>query len=173
MNVVYSEKEIKDRVKSLGQQIAKKYGRDDVVLIGLMNGCFMFMADLARELYQYPFMTVTVDFIRTSHYDKHNKPTNEVEIGELPHTDLDGKTVILVDDIMETGNSLCRTDTAIRENFRPETIVRCVLVDKSGFAPVGGPPEFFGFVVGDKWLVGYGMDNGGNHRHLPFLGEES
>ncbi|VTT28917.1 hypoxanthine-guanine phosphoribosyltransferase [Klebsiella pneumoniae] len=168
VEVMISEAEIKSRVAALGQQITEHY-RDsgsEMVLVGLLRGSFMFMADLCRAI-DVPH---EVDFMTASSYGNGTSSTRDVKILKDLDEDIRGKDVLIVEDIIDSGNTLSK----VRELFNlrgPKSVAICTLLDKPSRREVDVPLEYVGFAIPDEFVVGYGIDYAQRYRHLPYVGK--
>ncbi len=167
VEVMISEEEIKTRVQALGRQISDRYRHsgNDIVLVGLLRGSFMFMADLCRAV----DVSHEVDFITASSYGSGMASSRDVKILKDLDEDIRGKHVLIVEDIIDSGNTLSkvREILALRQ---PESLAICTLLDKPERREVEVPVEYVGFTIPDKFVVGYGIDYAQRYRHLPYVG---
>ncbi|MBK0001201.1 hypoxanthine phosphoribosyltransferase [Erwinia sp. S43] len=168
VEVMISEAEIKSRIAELGQQINEHYRNSgsDMVLVGLLRGSFMFMADLCRAI-DVPH---EVDFMTASSYGNGTSSTRDVKILKDLDEDIRGKDVLIVEDIIDSGNTLSK----VREIFSlrgPKSLAICTLLDKPERREVQVPVEYVGFSIPDEFVVGYGIDYAQRYRHLPYIGK--
>jgi len=168
VEVMISEQEIKQRIAELGQQISADY-RDrgnDIVLVGLLRGSFMFMADLCRAIE----VSHEVDFMTASSYGSGMSSTRDVKIIKDLDEDIRGKDVLIVEDIIDSGNTLSkvREILSLRE---PKSLAICTLLDKPERREVHVDVEYVGFTIPDEFVVGYGIDYAQRYRHLPYVGK--
>jgi hypoxanthine phosphoribosyltransferase len=157
-----SRQDIDRRVKELAGEISRDYGGGDLVLIGVLKGAFIFLADLVREL-TFP---VEIDFVRLASYGGGTSPTGEVHITKDVELSLKGRDVLIVEDIMDIGFTL----NFLRHHLAthsPSSLKICVLVDKRERREIEVPLDYVGFVVEKGFLVGYGLDCGEKMRTLP------
>lgn len=162
------EAEIRARVAELGQQINERY-RDsgsEMVLVGLLRGSFIFMADLCRVV-EVPH---EVDFITASSYGSGMSSTRDVKIIKDLDEDIRGKDVLIVEDIIDSGNTLSRVSEILRLR-EPKSLAICTLLDKPSRREVDVNVEFIGFSIPDEFVVGYGIDYAQHYRHLPYVGK--
>ena len=167
VEVMISEQEIKNRVTELGQQITSAYqdrGRD-MVLVGLLRGSFMFMADLCRAVE----VSHEVDFITASSYGNGMSSTRDVKILKDLDEDIRGKDVLIVEDIIDSGNTLSKV-REILQLREPASVAICTLLDKPERREVDVTVEYVGFSIPDEFVVGYGIDYAQRYRHLPYVG---
>jgi hypoxanthine phosphoribosyltransferase len=151
---------IQQRVKELGQQITTDHPGQALTVLALLDGAFCFVADLVRCI-ELP--DLRLHFTRASSYGRHTTSRGKVSLDPLP--DLAGQTVLLVDDILDTG----RTMQAVKSGLRDAVVRTCVLLDKPTRRVPDGLQcaDYIGFTIPDTFVVGYGLDHGGKYRHLP------
>ncbi|PQJ58698.1 hypoxanthine phosphoribosyltransferase [Vibrio jasicida] len=167
IEVMISEQEVQDRIRELGEQITEHYqGSEDLVLVGLLRGSFVFMADLARAIE----LTHQVDFMTASSYGNTMESSRDVRILKDLDDDIKGKDVLIVEDIIDTGNTLNKISEilSLRE---PKSIAICTLLDKPSRREVEVPVDWAGFSIPDEFVVGVGIDYAQKYRHLPFIGK--
>jgi len=164
---LFDEDEIAVRVAELAAEITGALPRDFLV-VGLLKGSFVFVADLIRAL-DRAGRTPAVEFIRLSSYGHGRESSGEVRlIGDVPES-IAGRNVLLVDDITDTGRSLARARELL-EDAGAAGVWTCGLVDKPSRREVDFTADFVGFTVDDVFVVGYGIDFAENYRHLPYIG---
>ncbi|EHZ2743417.1 hypoxanthine phosphoribosyltransferase [Vibrio vulnificus] len=167
VEVMISEQTVQERVRELGKQITAHYqGSEDLVLVGLLRGSFVFMADLARAIE----LTHQVDFMTASSYGNTMESSRDVRILKDLDDDIKGKDVLIVEDIIDTGNTLNKIKEilSLRE---PKSIEICTLLDKPSRREVPVPVKWSGFEIPDEFVVGVGIDYAQKYRHLPFIGK--
>lgn len=167
VEVMISEQEVKARVSELGKEITQYYqGSENLVLVGLLRGSFVFMADLARKIE----LTHQVDFMTASSYGNSMESSRDVRILKDLDDDIKGKDVLIIEDIIDTGNTLnkIREILSLRE---PKSISICTLLDKPSRREVEVPVDWVGFAIPDEFVVGVGIDYAQNYRHLPYIGK--
>ncbi len=164
VEVMIPESEIKARIAELGRQINEHYQNSgsEMVLVGLLRGSFMF----SREV-QVPH---EVDFMTASSYGSGMSTTRDVKILKDLDEDIRGKDVLIVEDIIDSGNTLSkvREILSLRE---PKSLAICTLLDKPSRREVNVPVEYVGFAIPDEFVVGYGIDYAQRYRHLPYIGK--
>ncbi|MCH4248280.1 hypoxanthine phosphoribosyltransferase [Acinetobacter populi] len=166
MEVMISQKEIIQRIEDMAEQINQFYLNSDkeLVLIGLLRGSFIFMADLCRYL-DKPH---ELDFMTVSSYGTKTKSTRDVRILKDLDGEIRGKDVLVVEDIIDSGNTLSKV-IEILKTREPNSIELCTLISKPSRREINIPVRFIGFEVEDKFIVGYGLDYAQKYRHLPFI----
>ena len=164
---LYDEAEIEARVRALATDIIRALP-DDFVVVGLLKGSFVFVADLVRAL-DKGGAKPQVEFMRLSSYGLASRSSGEVHLlGDIP-TDIEGRAVLLVDDILDTGRSIAYA-RALLEQRAIERLWTCVLADKPSRREVETPVDFIGFTVEDVFIAGYGIDFAEQYRDLPYIG---
>ncbi|MFD2178760.1 hypoxanthine phosphoribosyltransferase [Veronia pacifica] len=167
VEVLISEQEVQERIQQLGAEITKCYeGSEDLVMVGLLRGSFVFMADLARVI-DIPH---SVDFMTASSYGNAMESTRDVRILKDLDDDIKGKDILLVEDIIDTGNTLSKV-CEILELREPKSIRICTLLDKPERREVEVNVDWYGFRIPDEFVVGVGIDYAQKYRHLPFIGK--
>ncbi len=168
MSVMISAEEIQAKVKQLGEQINRHYADSDkdLVLIGLLRGSVIFMADLCRCI-EKPH---ELDFMTVSSYGGGTVSTRDVKILKDLDGEIRGKDVLVVEDIIDSGNTLSKV-MEILQTRQPNSIELCTLVSKPSRREIDLAVTFMGFEVEDRFIVGYGLDYNQQYRHLPFIGE--
>jgi len=167
IEILISEQDIKEKVVQLGQQISEHYRTsENLVMIGLLRGSFIFMADLARAI----SINHTVDFITASSYGNNMESSRDVHIIKDLDDNIEGKDVLLVEDIIDTGNTLSKVLQVL--NLRePNSISICTLLDKPSRREVPVDVKWVGFEIPDEFVVGLGIDYAQKYRHLPYIGK--
>jgi hypoxanthine phosphoribosyltransferase len=162
-----SAKAIAARVEALAKEISEFYaGTDKLVVIGLLRGSFVFIADLEREL---P-LPVEVDFLEASSYGNAMQSSREVRIlKDLSGGEIAGRDVLVVEDIIDTGRTLKHV-LAILKTRRPGRLEVCALLDKPSRRETNVKARWIGFEIPDKFVVGYGIDYAQRNRNLPHIG---
>jgi hypoxanthine phosphoribosyltransferase len=167
IEVLIPEEEIKKKVRELGQQITKDYQEsEDVILVGLLRGSTIFLADLSREI----DLEAKIDFMVVSSYGSSMESSREVKINKDLEEDIRGKDVIIVEDIIDTGYTLEKVrDYLMLKN--PASFKICTLLDKPERREVPVDVDYVGFQIPDVFVVGYGIDYAQKHRNLPYIGK--
>jgi hypoxanthine phosphoribosyltransferase len=165
-SIVYDEREIARRVAELGADVTAAYPDGDLLVLGLLKGSFIFLSDLVRKIER----PIQIDFLVATSYGADKVSSGTVRLLYDPETKLEGKHILLVEDIIDSGRTLQRL-LGLLGRRRPRSLAICALLDKE-LAPVR-PPElrFVGFRAPPAFLVGYGLDHAENYRHLPFIAD--
>lgn len=162
--VLISEQQIARRVRQLARQLAGDLRGRDLVVVALLNGTVMFLADLIRHLN----LPLRLDFIGVSSY-REGTSSHELVFTKELRLDVRGRDVLLVDDILDTGKTLKRVIAKLRK-LKPRRLRVCVLLEKKARRVVKVRPDYVGFQVPDLFVVGYGLDYAEHYRNLPFVG---
>ena len=161
-----SAKAIAARVEALAKEISEHYaGTEKLVVVGLLRGSFIFIADLVREL----DLPVEVDFLEVSSYGNSTESSREVRILKDLRGEIEGRDVLLVEDIVDTGYTLKHV-LEILGTRHPKRIEVCALLDKPSRRETNVKARWIGFEIPDKFVVGYGIDYAQRNRNLPHLG---
>ncbi|OQY38003.1 MAG: hypoxanthine phosphoribosyltransferase [Candidatus Cloacimonetes bacterium 4572_65] len=163
--VLYDERQIQKRIKELGENISKDYPQSCPVLLCILKGASLFMADLMRAITVH----VEIDFMAISSYGDSTKSSGVVKIKKDVDVNLFDRDVIIVEDIVDSGLSLQYIKEYISKH-NPKSVVSCVLLDKPSAHKVDSVIEYIGFEVGNEFVVGYGLDYAQKYRNLPFIG---
>ncbi|PPI88661.1 hypoxanthine phosphoribosyltransferase [Candidatus Pantoea edessiphila] len=168
IEMMIPEQVIAMRIIELGNDINNYYhGRNNnIVIIGLLRGSFMFMADLCRAI-KVPHI---VDFITASSYYGSMSRQNDVKILKDLDEDIRDKDVLLVEDIIDSGNTL-KSVCKILQSRQPKSLVICTLLDKSKQRETKINIEYVGFIIPDEFVVGFGIDYQQKYRNLPYIGK--
>jgi hypoxanthine phosphoribosyltransferase len=162
--IAYDRETIARRVREMGAEITAAYPDGDLLVLGLLKGSFIFLADLVREI-QRP---LHVDFLVASSYGAGTVSSGNVRLVYDPETKLEGKHILLVEDIVDTGRTLS-TLIELLSARNPASIEICALLHKHIATELTHPTKFIGFDAPNEFLVGYGLDHAENFRHLPYV----
>jgi hypoxanthine phosphoribosyltransferase len=164
--VLLSSEQIQSRIHELAAEIAADYhSHSDLLLIGVLKGCVMFMCDLARAIN----LPVAIDFIAVSSYGQSTASSGVVRLLKDLDTDISGRHVLIVEDIIDSGLTLSYlTDQLERRN--PASLRICTLLNKPERRVVDVPVDYLGFNIPNEFVVGYGLDYGERYRNLPYIG---
>ncbi len=165
LKVLYTQEELRDRVARLGEEIARDYAGRAPVLVSVLRGSYIFMADLTRSI----DLPCTVDFMSVSSYGAGTVSSGEVKIIKDLSDPIDGKDLILVEDILDTGNTLYYLREVL-EARKPASIAICTLLDKPERRAKEIWADYVGFQIPDGFVVGYGLDYAERYRNLPYIG---
>ena len=161
INPYITEEEIRDRIRVLGKQIAEDYKGTDLLLVAILNGSTVFLADLIRAT----DLNLTVDFLAVSPFEE----GGGLRIRKDLSTDISEKNVLIVEDLLDTGSTLTTVVDILRSRG-VNSLKICSLLDKSAHRTTNVPVEYVGFVIPDHYVVGYGMDYEEQYRNLPYIG---
>ena len=161
-----SEQEIQCEVKKLGEKLNNIYRDEELILICVLKGSIMFMTDLSKHL----TMPVKMEFIRLSSYGSGTNSSGKVNAVDIALPDLNDKNVLIIEDIIDTGHTAKFLIDFIQQNFKTKTLKFCSLLDKKVKREVDIDADYYCFEVDDKFLVGYGLDDDGYNRNLPYIG---
>ncbi len=163
--ILIDEATLAAKVRELGARIAADYRGTDVVLVSILKGALPFLADLMRAIPIH----VALDFLEVSSYGESTESTGVVRIlKDLAHP-IEGRHVLVVEDILDTGNTLGYVLDHLRGQ-RPASVKLCALLDKPARRVVPIDVDYRGFIIPDKFVVGYGLDYAERYRNLPFIG---
>ena len=161
-----NEDELKAGIKALADKLNEKYKDEEVYLICVLKGSVMFMADLAKHL----TMPVKMEFIRLSSYGSGTTSSGKVNAVDIKLPDLNGKNVLIIEDIIDTGHTAKFLMDFLNHNFKFKDIKFCALLDKKCKRVANIEADYYCFEVDDKFLVGYGLDIDGYYRNLTYIG---
>jgi len=163
-SVLFSEEMISQRVKELGTQLTTDYEGKSPLLIGILKGCFVFLADIARHI----DLECEIRFLTASSYGFSSVTSGKVEIGEDVDFEIEGRDVIIIEDILDSGVTL----TALRDYIMahsPATLRICTLLDKPERRQIPISCDYTGFQCPNEFVVGYGLDYAERYRNLPYI----
>ncbi|EIJ71170.1 MULTISPECIES: hypoxanthine phosphoribosyltransferase [Pasteurellaceae] len=169
VDVLISEQDVRAKIQQLGIEITQYYQQkqiDKLIVVGLLRGSFMFMADLVRELK----LPVEIEFMTTASYGSDMTTNHDVKITKDLDGDIKDEHVLIVEDIIDTGYTLEK----VREILglrHPKSIAICTLLDKPSRREVQVPVEWVGFPIPDEFVVGYGIDYAQRYRNLGYIGK--
>ncbi|MBM7456496.1 hypoxanthine phosphoribosyltransferase [Oceanisphaera litoralis] len=167
VEVLISTDEVTARIQALGEQINAHYrGVDELVMVGLLRGSCVFMADLCRQL----TLPVRLDFMTASSYGSSMESNRDVRILKDLDDEIHGKHVLIVEDIIDTGYTLSKVKEILSLR-NPASLTICSLLDKPERREVEVPVDWIGFTVPDDFVVGYGIDYAQLYRNLPYIGK--
>jgi len=162
--VAFSEDAIARRVAELGDAITHAYPDGDLLILGLLKGSFIFLSDLVRRIAR----PLQVDFLVAASYGDAMVSSGNVRLVYDPETKLEGRHILLVEDIVDSGRTLIRL-LEVLSHRNPRSLEVCALLHKHVATHLTHPPKFVGFDAPHEFLVGYGLDHAENFRHLPYI----
>ena len=162
MKTLFTNRQIAQRVAELGKEITSDYQGNELLVIGILKGGFIFVSDLVRHL----DLPVRVEFVRLSSYGCSDSPQCEVKIFDDTGDIMRGKHVLIVDDIMDTGESIVAFKKHL-ESKGPASVKICTMINKKVRRTQDIEPDSYGFTIIDGFIVGYGLDFAENYRALP------
>lgn len=164
--VLISESDIRRRVEELAHEISDDYrGKGEIVLVGVLKGAFIFLADLSRRL----DVPRRIEFIAVSSYEDGSVSSGAVRLVMDVRGNIEDCHVLIVEDIVDTGHTLSYL-IGMLESHRPASIRTCALLHKAERSEVDVAIDYVGFGIGDEWVVGYGLDYAEQNRTLPYIG---
>jgi len=163
--VLVSEQQLKERVSQLGEQISRDYAGKDLVLVSILKGAVVFMADLMRAV----TIPCSIDFMVVSSYGAGTTTSGLVKIIKDLDSDLSGKDVLIVEDILDTGVTLSNLVPMLKMR-NPNSVRICTILDKPSRRRADIQADYTGFQVPDEFVVGYGLDYDEKYRNLPYVG---
>ncbi len=161
--ILITEEQIARRIRELARDINRDFARRDTVVIGVLTGTVMFLADLIRNL----DLPLRLDFVGVSSYGA-DTTSGGLTLTKSTRLDVRGRDVLVVDDILDTGKTLDHVVTLLRQ-FKPRRLRTCVLLDKKARRQVKIRVDYTGFQIHDEFVVGYGLDFAERYRNLPFI----
>ena len=165
LKILLSEEEIKARVQEMGDELYDAFQDKNPMFVGVLNGCFIFMADLVRAAQ----LKSELEFIGVSSYQNGTKSSGVVQITRDLQEDINGRDVIIVEDILDSGNTLMfLKNYLMAKGAASITIV--TLLDKPSRREKAITADYIGFVVPDEFVVGYGLDYAQQYRNMPYIG---
>ena len=165
-SILYTEEQIRQRVKELAGQIQKDYEGEELLAVGILKGAVVFCADLVRELDR----PVRMNFMVLTSYGSSSVSTGAVRIQYDLEEDITGKNVLIVEDIVDTGLTLHYLTNTLKSR-NPKSLKVCCLFDKPDRRKTDFKPDYTGFKVPDVFIVGYGLDYAEKYRNLKYIGE--
>ena len=165
--VMFTAEQIARRLQELARQISSDYAMvNELVMVGVLRGCYIFLADLSRAV----TVPRRIDFIAVSAYGLQTKPSESLRLIMDVRSDLAGRHVLIVDDILDSGLTLHYL-VQLFQARNPATLKTCVFLRKPGRLQADITPDYLGFDIPDVWVVGYGLDCADRYRALPYIGQ--
>ncbi len=166
LKILFSEEQIQNKIKELGQELNKFYNGEEVYAICVLKGAVFFAIDLVKHLN----MPLKMEFIRLSSYGTGFSTSGKVNAVDISLPDLNGKNVLIIEDIIDTGLTAKFLMDFMHCNFKTKSTKFCSLLDKKVSRRTDIEPDYYGFEIDDKFVVGYGLDYEGYYRNLRFIG---
>ncbi len=163
--VLFSEEQLRERIRQLGQEITRDYAGQELVLVCILRGSYIFMADLSRAI----DLPISADFIALSSYGKGTSSSGQVELRKDLSDPVEGKHLLIVEDILDSGNTLYYL-TNLLKTRHPASVRICTLLNKPERREKDIHPDYVGFTIPDAFVVGYGLDYAEKYRNLPYVG---
>ena len=165
VNIMLSEEELTQRIAELGAQISEDYEGESIFLVCILKGAAFFACELAKRI----TVPVTIDFMATSSYGSGTVSSGEVQIKKDLDLGVEGRNVIIVEDIIDSGNTLNYLSNIFRDR-RAKSVKMCAMLDKPERREVDVNVDYIGFTIPDAFVVGYGLDYDQKYRNLPYIG---
>ena len=163
--ILISEEEIKNKIEELAEKINKDYEGKDVLCIGILKGSTIFLADIIRKLN----ISVSIDFMIVSSYGAGTETTGELKIKKDLSTDIKGKSVLIIEDIIDSGVTLSKLKAVLMER-EPESVEICAFLTKPERRVIYVNAKYIGFEIPNEFIIGYGLDYAEKYRELPYVG---
>ena len=163
--VLFSEEQLKNRVQEIARQITADYAGKEIMLISVLRGSFVFMADLVRQIN----LPLTVDFLSASSYGSGMESSGQVKLKLDLADDISGRDVLIIEDIVDSGNTLSKLLPELQKRG-PASLKVCALLDKPERRVLPFQANYVGFTIPDAFVVGYGLDFDQHYRQLPYIG---
>ncbi|MCC0720458.1 hypoxanthine phosphoribosyltransferase [Clostridioides sp. ZZV14-6105] len=160
-----TEEQIKAKVYELGKKIEEDFKGEDLLVVGILKGASVFVSDLIRCI----DLDVNIDFMSVTSYGNSTESSGTVKILKDLDVDIEGKNVLIVEDIIDSGLTLSNLVAALKTR-NPKSLKLCTLLDKPQRRKANIPVDYIGFVIEDKFIVGYGIDYAEKYRNLPYIG---
>ncbi|MGL6106195.1 hypoxanthine phosphoribosyltransferase [Romboutsia sp.] len=165
IDVMLSEEQIAAKVSELAKQIEKDFAGEELLVVGILKGASVFVSDLIRKI----DLDVNIDFMSVSSYGSGTESSGVVKILKDLDVNIEGKNVLIVEDIIDSGLTLSNLVAALNTR-NPKSLKLCTLLDKPQRRTANIPVDYVGFVIEDKFIVGYGIDWAEKYRNLPYIG---
>jgi len=162
--ILFSDEELLNKAHEMGAVISKEYEGRDVVMVGILKGCFMFMSDLLKNI----TIPIEVEFMAVSSYGMSSESSGVVRILKDLDTDIENKDVLIVEDIIDSGTTLAYLVDYLKAR-KARSVGICCLLDKPARRKVNLDIKHVGFVIPDEFIIGYGIDYAEKYRNLPFV----
>lgn len=166
LKILFSEETLQKRIKELADEMNAFYKEEEVIAVCVLKGAVMFATDLVKHLN----MPLQMEFIRLSSYGSAFSTSGKVNAVDISLPDLNGKNVLIIEDIVDTGLTAKFLMDFMNNNFHTKSTKFCSLLDKKITRKTDIEPDYYGFEIDDKFVVGYGLDYEGYMRNLKFIG---
>lgn len=163
--VMFNSEELQGACKRLGDQITKDYEGKDLLIVGILNGAVVFCTDLIRKIDQH----INIDFMSVSSYGAGTTSSGKIKIIKDLNSDISGRDVLIVEDILDTGKTLKHLTDMLAERH-PASLKIAVLLDKPARREEDIYADYIGYTIPDAFVVGYGLDYAERYRNLPYVG---
>lgn len=163
--ILITEEQIAVKVKELGEQITKDYAGEELIVVAILNGAMTITADLMRHIDG----NVVLDSIIASSYGDGTESSGQVKISKDIKQNIEGRNVLLVDDVVDSGRTLKRL-VEFLQTRNPKSLKTCAFLDKPSRRAVDYQADYVGYTIPDAFVVGYGLDYAEKYRHLPYVG---
>ena len=164
IHVMISEEELQKRIRELGEQLSREYAGKELVLVCVLKGGVMFMTELAKRI----TVPLTMEFMVLSSYGNEQTSSGQVRVLKDMDSSIEGKHVLIVEDIMDTGRTLLYLEKLLSERH-PASLKLCTMLDKPDRRVVEIHPDYTGFVIEDKFVLGFGLDYEQYYRNLRYI----
>jgi hypoxanthine phosphoribosyltransferase len=164
--VLFHETTILSRLDEMAREISADYAGKELTVVAILHGSMIFMSDLLRRI----DLPIKIESISVASYHGGTTSSGTVTFNQVNLPDIEGKHVLVLDDILDTGRTLRAILDRLMEEGKPESVKACVLLDKKEARVVEAPADYVGFEIGDEFVIGYGLDYRGHYRNLPFVG---
>ncbi len=164
--ILLTEEEIEKKIQELAEQINQDYAGKELIVVGVLKGCFIFVSDLVRRLN----LDVQVHFMRVSSYGSGTISSGKLNIKQDLDVDIEGKHVLIAEDIVDSGHTLYQLVPMLEER-KPASVRVCALISKPSRREVTFDADYTGFEIPDKFIVGFGLDCDEQFRQLPYIAE--
>ncbi len=165
ISTLISKENIQKRINELGKEITQHYQGEEIVLVAILNGSFMFASDLSRSI----DLEMEIDFMKLSSYADEQTSSGNVRVDLDLRKSIQGKHVLIVEDIVDTGHTIAKLLELLKTR-EPKSLKICSLLSKPSRRLVEVPLDFTGFIIEDKFVIGYGLDDQGFKRNLSYIG---
>lgn len=166
LKVLLTAEQIQNEIEALGRKLNEEYGNEELYVVSVLRGAVMFTVDLVKHLN----MPLKMEFIRLSSYESGTVSSGKVNAVDISLPDLNGKNVLIVEDIIDTGHTARFLVDFINHNFKLKSLRFCSLLDKKARREVDIDADYYCFEIEDKFVVGYGLDYDGYFRNLKYIG---